>query len=98
MADILGLSKMTKDEQKKYELMKAYDDEETRIENIKKEQAEIAYNKKREEEDKKTIMNLKICKKYTDGATLKSLMNDYDVSRAYLNRIFKKYKIPKQTN
>ena len=58
---------------------------------IKKQQEEEARVMKREAEEKQTIINLQICKKYTDGATIKSLKDEYNVTRAYLNRIFKKY-------
>jgi hypothetical protein len=79
----------------KEELMKAYDEEETRLENIKKEQAETAYNAKRQAEEEQKVIELQICKKYTDGETLKSLINEYNVSQQKLRWLFKKYKISK---
>ena len=88
--DISGLSKA--------ELMKAYDEEETRIENIKKEQAEATYNAKRQAEEVQKEIDRQIYKKYIEGATLKSLKDEFNVTQANLNRIFKKYKIPKQTS
>lgn len=58
---------------------------------LKKQQEKEALEMKREEEEKQTIMNLQICKKYTDGATIKSLKDEYNVTKPYLNKIFKKY-------
>ena len=58
---------------------------------LEMEQKQKAYDMKREEEEKQALINLQICKKYTDGATLKSLKDEYNVTQAYLNRIFKKY-------
>jgi hypothetical protein len=59
--------------------------------NIKMEQEQKARDMKREAEEAQAILNLQICKKYTDGATIKSLKDEYNVTRAYLNKIFKKY-------
>jgi YesN/AraC family two-component response regulator len=58
---------------------------------LEMEREQKVYDMKREAEEKQAILNLQICKKYTDGATLKSLKDEYNVTQAYLNRIFKKY-------
>ena len=59
---------------------------------LKKEQEEADRLMKREADDKQKIMNLQILKKYDDGATLKSLMDEYNVSRQKLIWLLKKNK------
>ena len=59
---------------------------------FKKKQEEEARLMKREADDRQKIMNLQILKKYDDGATLKSLMDEYNVSRQKLIWLLKKNK------
>lgn len=64
---------------------------------FKKQMEEADRVKKEEAVEKEKIMNLQICKKYTDGATLKSLRDEYIIKQCQLDRILKNNKIPKRS-
>lgn len=59
---------------------------------LKKEQEEEARLMKIEAVEKQKIMNLQILKKYNDGATLKSLRDEYNVTQYHLNNLLKPVK------
>ena len=64
---------------------------------FKKGQEEEARLMKREADDRQKIMNLQICKKYNDGATLKSLRDEYLIKQSHLDKILKNNNTPKRT-